>query len=70
MSYSEKDGCVILSMSREDYEVVLTALGYWTSAHVHDSNRKKLLELVNRLNCGNPDYTPYQLSSEKPHSGA
>ena len=31
MSYSEQDGQVVLTMSREDYETILLALGAWTS---------------------------------------
>jgi len=66
MSYREENGQVILSMSREDYDIVLVALGYWTSAHVHDSNRRKLFDLVNRLNEGNPKWTPYEIPSPSP----
>lgn len=31
MSYSEKDGQVVLTMSREDYELVLMSLGAFTA---------------------------------------
>ena len=47
MSYSEENGQVTLTISREDYDCLLMCLG------------SAALELVNRLNQGNPNYRPY-----------
>jgi hypothetical protein len=63
MSYSEKDGQVVLTMSREDYERVLMALGMATGAALRGYGPlayRILVPLLNRVNEGNPDYTPYQ----------
>jgi hypothetical protein len=65
MSYSEENGLVILSMSREDYERVLLLLGQATVESVRRHGRSlfnlnDILALLNRLNQGNPNYTPYQ----------
>lgn len=56
MSYREEDGQVILSMSREDYKRLLTALG-GTSCPV-PWNRDNHVRFLNRLNEGNPNYRP------------
>jgi hypothetical protein len=68
MSYSESNGQVILTMSREDYERVLMVLG--TAAGAAGIGRgvlsmKAVFELTNRLNEGNPHYTPYQVEEKK-----
>lgn len=60
MSYSERDGQVILTMSREDYTLLLMLLGADFAWEVIAS-RQRQLEFLNRLNEGNPDYTPYQV---------
>ena len=68
VSYSEKDGQVWLSMSLEDWQNLLLTLGYAMGAMAanNDMNsRNSLLQLVNRLNQGNPHYTPYQVEAEK-----
>jgi hypothetical protein len=66
MSYSEKDGQVILTMSREDYDWLLMALGMATGLAARDScDVTPWLDVVNRLNSGNPNYTPYQVEAEK-----
>ena len=58
MSYREENGQVVLTMSREDYETVLMALGAFT---VYAYEPRRILEVCNRLNVGNPNYTPYQV---------
>jgi hypothetical protein len=63
MSYSESNGQVILTMSREDYQTLLMALGAAHSLHLM-GDTETMLAFVDRLNSGNPDYTPYQV--EKP----
>ena len=67
MSYSEENGQVTLTMSREDYQLMLiifgAACGWMTLARA--GNPGRVLELLNRLNEGNPNYTPYQVGDEK-----
>lgn len=65
MSYREENGQVVLTMSREDYLQVLNVIA---AATVHAAHGGKgvpsvndLFGLVNRLNEGNPNYTPYQV---------
>ena len=88
MSYQERDGQVILSMSREDYERLITRLScgkkfvwgfrVYTCAlpkgHEDDCDdhpyRGVLIpnlgqDLLNRLNSGNPNYTPYRTGESK-----
>lgn len=65
MSYREENGQVILTMSPEDYSRLLVALEF---ALADPFTRLSTNELLNRLNQGNPHYTPYQVgSSEKSH---
>lgn len=60
MSYREENGQVILTMSREDYHLLNIVIG---AAFRWSRGRKfcvMTLRLLNRLNSGNPNYTPYQ----------
>jgi hypothetical protein len=66
MSYSERDGQVILTMSREDWQYLLFLLGEAASkTHL----RNYVTEFVNRLNSGNPNYTPYQVEDRNETDG-
>ena len=68
MSYQERDGQVVLTMSREDYELLLMALGTATGAALQGKGMlglKVIVPLLNRLNEGNPNYTPYQVEAKK-----
>lgn len=68
MSYSEKDNLVILTMSREDYEKVLMCLGSAVGAAIFGRSpleANTVFELTNRLNAGNPHYTPYQVETKR-----
>lgn len=62
MSYSESNGQVILTMSREDYEALLYWLGLAAGTTYYDVENIGLL--MNRLNSGNPHYTPYQVEDK------
>jgi hypothetical protein len=68
MSYREENGQVVLTMSREDYEALIFRLGLATGylmregAQRHQIDRE--LELLNRLNQGNPNYTPYEVAEK------
>jgi len=59
--YSEKDGQVVLTMSREDYDALLKV---FSLATVHTFVQPEIVALLNRLNSGKPDYTPYQVEEE------
>ena len=73
MSYREENDQVILTMSREDYDKVLMLLGLGTGIVRRNSGDSpaasrlldKCLALMDRLNQGNPNYTPYQLGEKK-----
>jgi hypothetical protein len=66
MSYREENGQVVLTMSREDYEIVLMALGAFTAMTWDKTTDKgRMFVLLNRLNEGNPHYTPYQAEAKK-----
>lgn len=66
MSYQEENGAVVLRMSKEDYERMLWFLGI-ASAKIKESTSRKsqtietFLLWLNRLNQGNPNYTPSQV---------
>jgi hypothetical protein len=67
MSYSEQDGQVVLTMSREDYSALLCELRLNLSvSHPDGLIAERLGGLLDRLNSGNPHYTPYQVEKEKP----
>jgi hypothetical protein len=62
MSYREENGLVILSMSREDYDRLLSMFAGASALALKDGLPiGRTLELLNRLNEGNPNYTPYQV---------
>lgn len=60
MSYSEQNGRVILDMSREDYQKLMFRLGKM-AGETHWRFLDEELCLVNRINEGNPNFTPYQV---------
>lgn len=65
MGYSEKDGQVVLTMSREDYENLLIWLRAATVAQSRSAaDWDRILSFLNRLNQGNPNYTPYQVGEK------
>ena len=69
MSYSEKDGQVVLTMSREDYERLLFRLGMAAGYEAKCGGDlgqalKANLEFLNRLYQGNPTYRPYQVGEK------
>ena len=57
MSYSEENGQVVLRMSREDYELLMTLSWDDRDLTAEEEYRK----MANRLNEGNPRYTPYRV---------
>lgn len=66
MSYHEENNQVILTMSREDYSALLCELNLNREfSHPHGLIREQLDGLLNRLNSGNPNYTPYRTGEKK-----
>jgi hypothetical protein len=55
--YSEHAGLVTLTMTRADYECLLMICGAGASTRIGDLSAD--LALVDRLNAGNPNWTPY-----------
>jgi len=66
MSYSEENGQVVLRMTREDYSAVMCELDLNLSGcHPEGLIAERLRDLRDRLNEGNPNYTPYQVEAKK-----
>jgi hypothetical protein len=63
VSYSEENGEVVLRMSREDYEELDGAVGL---AVAWAMTPERIWKMWDRLNSGNPNYTPYQVETKKP----
>lgn len=67
MSYREEDGQIVLTMSVDDFERLLIVLGIALSASMNGRGMigmREILVLSNRLNEGNPHYTPYQVETK------
>jgi hypothetical protein len=69
MGYSENErGEVVLTMSRDDYQNLLLALGQAVGLALRDGESARATRgflLVNRLNEGNPRFTPYNVLEEE-----
>ena len=68
MSYREENGQVVLTMSQEDYELLLLALGFATGAWAQSpglDDGSWIVALLNRVNRGILNYTPYQVEKNK-----
>jgi len=71
MSYQEENGQVILTMSREDYERLIFRLGMAAGellvrrGGTFELELRKEFAFIDRLNSGNPNYTPYQVEEKK-----
>lgn len=69
--YSEnEDGHVVLTMSREDYANLLISLGMAAGCALGQSSRNdpsfgRMLAFVNRINQGNPNFTPYETPDDQ-----
>lgn len=65
MTYQTDGETVTLTMSREDYNFLLMALGMATGIASRDQ-MWGIVSLVNQMNAGNPDFTPYDIPPD-PH---
>lgn len=58
----EKTGLITLTLTRDDFEKVLIMLGLAAGSMISNPTQlEETLGLLNRLNDGNPNYTPYQV---------
>ena len=64
MKYTEKDDTITLEMSRGDYNHLLLALGMAAGLASDKPTFWKWIEFTNRLNAGNPHFTPYEIPDE------
>ena len=63
MSYREENDQVILTMSREDYDKLFVLVSLMEFLRFNGTELQGWRELSDRLNQGNPNWTPYQVSS-------
>jgi hypothetical protein len=62
MSYREENGEVVLTLSRDDYDLLLILLGLAVAALLPDPTPvDRAIRMINRLNEGNPQFAPYQV---------
>ena len=66
MSYREENDQVILTMSREDYDKLFVLVSLMEFLRFNGTELQGWRELSDRLNQGNPNWTPYQVSPS-PH---
>lgn len=67
MSYREENEQVVLTISRTDYNTIIFALGHYAAdAALVGRDLRPHLERLNRINEGNPHFTPYRFAGEKP----
>jgi hypothetical protein len=65
MSYREENGQVVLTMSVEDYQRVLMIFGAASMTRLTELiPLGDILNLLNRLNEGNPNYRPYEVAEK------
>jgi len=61
LGYStDQNGNIVLTMIREDFDLLVLAMGFGT-VNIRPEFRQKMLGLVNRINSGNPNFTPYEI---------
>ena len=68
LGYKTDGKTVTLTMTREDYMWLIISLGYAVGATRNDgvsSLHLGSLALANRLNAGNPNWTPYEIPTEE-----
>jgi hypothetical protein len=60
VSYREDEGNVVLTMTRADYDKLLMTFAAATMGMRRmGANINGMIDLLNRLNEGNPNYEPY-----------
>jgi hypothetical protein len=62
MSYRLENEQVILTLTRDEYDRLLLFMALLTGyLRTSESDLNPILSFLNRLNLGNPDWTPYQI---------
>lgn len=68
MSYKRTDdGRIVLDLSPDQFDGILIALGYALGFAQDSGNVEYVqcwLRLVNQINQGNPNYTPYEVTEQ------
>ena len=67
ITFTAQGNRVTLNMSKVDYMTLLMMLGYACGA-VHKEDKGHFwdfIQFTNRLNQGNPEFTPYEIPAEK-----
>lgn len=67
MTYKEEGNRVTLEMTGEDYENLLLLMGVALGSASHFNDRDlfwRWMGFVNRMNEGNPRFTPYEIPEE------
>ena len=68
MSYRRDGDTIKLELTADDYDSLLIALGYATSRYqVGTRLFWRWLALANRINEGNPSFTPYEIPAKFLH---
>ena len=62
--YREENGHVVLTLTRDDYNRLSLALGYAAGWMITRAARREVFGLGNRINEGNPHFTPAVLSAD------
>ena len=69
ITFKRENGIVTVVMPEHDYERLLMALGFASMSADRLVGRQEfysIIRVVNELNAGNPNYTPYELPPEEP----
>lgn len=61
MSFTKSHDGVIITLSDEDFDLLLMMMGYVTGMEKDKGLQNLFIGLVNRVNEGNPDFVPYKI---------
>ena len=65
MTYSRIGDKVTLEMPPQDYDLLMMSLGYAMGITLQDPiTAYCILDLVNRMNAGNPSFIPYEIPEQ------
>lgn len=65
MSYSEENGQVVLTMSREEFQDLMLRFSRTIGIPAHAYWKEEIRRIMDRLNSGNPHYRPYRTGETK-----